>query len=76
MEIDKNLFEEQITDFRAQIDVVLFDFNFDGKVFNVCFSDIPAKKKDLVKGKYEFETANKIAVKIIDMLGEELLIVE
>jgi DNA modification methylase len=76
LEIDKNLFEEQITDFRSQIDVVLFDFNFDGKVFNVCFSDIPAKKKDLVKGKYEFETANKIAVKIIDMLGEELLIVE
>lgn len=76
LEIDKNLFEEQITDFRSQIDVVLFDFNFDGKVFNICFSDIPAKKKDLVKGKYEFETANKIAVKIIDMLGEELLIVE
>ena len=76
LEIDKNLFEEQITDFRSQIDVVLFDFNFDGKVFNVCFSDIPAKKKDLVKGKYEFETANKIAVKIIDMLGEETLIVE
>jgi len=74
LEIDKNLFEEQITDFRAQIDVVLFDFNFDGKVFNVCFSDIPTKKKDFIKGKYEFETSNKIAVKIIDMLGEETLI--
>lgn len=80
LEIDKNLFEEQITDFRAQIDVVLFDFNFDGKVFNICFSDIPAKKKDLVKGKYEFENESnnigKIAVKIIDMLGEETLIAE
>jgi DNA modification methylase/CRISPR/Cas system-associated endoribonuclease Cas2 len=76
LEIDKNLFEEQITDFKAQIDMVLFDFNFDGKVFNVCESDIPAKKKDFIKGKYEFDASNKIAVKIIDMLGEETLIIE
>jgi len=76
LEIDKNLFEEQVTDFRSQIDVVLFDFNYDGKVFNVCESDIPAKKKDFVKAKYELETTNKIAVKIIDMLGEETLIIE
>jgi DNA modification methylase len=76
LEIDKNLFEEQITDFRSQIDVVLFDFNYDGKVFNVCESDIPAKKKDFVKAKYDLETTNKIAVKIIDMLGEETLIIE
>ena len=76
LEIDKNLFEEQITDFRSQIDVVLFDFNYDGKVFNVCETDIPAKKKDFVKAKYELETTNKIAVKIIDMLGEETLIIE
>jgi DNA modification methylase len=76
LEIDKNLFEEQITDFRSQIDVVLFDFNYDGKVFNVCESDIPAKKKDFVKAKYELETTNKISVKIIDMLGEETLIIE
>ena len=76
LEIDKNLFEEQITDFRSQIDVVLFDFNYDGEVFNICESDIPAKKKDFVKGKYELETTAKIAVKIIDMLGEETLIIE
>jgi DNA modification methylase len=76
LEIDKNLFEEQITDFRSQIDVVLFDFNYDGKVFNICESDIPAKKKDFVKAKYELETTAKIAVKIIDMLGEETLIIE
>lgn len=76
LEVDKNLFEEQITDFRSQIDVVLFDFNYDGKVFNICESDIPAKKKDFVKAKYELETTAKIAVKIIDMLGEETLIIE
>ena len=65
-----------MTDFRCQIDVVLFDLNFDGKVFNVCQSDIPAKKKDFIKGKYEFETEGKIAIKIIDMLGEETLIIQ
>jgi DNA modification methylase len=76
LEIDKNLFEQQITDFRSQIDMVLFDFNYNGEVFNICDSDIPAKKKDFVKGKYELETKNKIAIKIIDMLGEETLIFE
>jgi DNA modification methylase len=76
LEIDKNLFEEQITDFRSQIDVVLFDFNYDGKIFNVCESDIPLRKRDFVKSKYELETTSKIAVKIIDMLGEETLIIE
>lgn len=80
LEIDKNLFSEQITDFKSQIDMILFDFNYNGEVFNICQSDIPAKKKDLIKGDYEFDIDNnnqgKIAVKIIDMIGEEVLIIE
>ncbi len=80
LEIDKNLFSEQITDFKSQIDMVLFDFNYNGEVFNICQSDIPAKKKDLIKGDYEFDIDNtnqgKIAVKIIDMIGEEVLVIE
>lgn len=80
LEIDKNLFSEQITDFKSQIDMILFDFNYNGEVFNICESDIPAKKKDLIKGYYEFDIDNnnqgKIAVKIIDMIGEEVLIIE
>tara|TARA_R110000787_G_scaffold258054_2_gene363254 strand:- start:5078 stop:6871 length:1794 start_codon:yes stop_codon:yes gene_type:complete len=80
LEIDKNLFSEQITDFKSQIDMVLFDFDYNGKVFNICESDIPAKKKDLIKGDYEFDidknNQGKIAVKIIDMIGEEVLIIE
>lgn len=38
---------------------------------------MPEKKEDLVKGKYEVELPSpeaKVAVKIIDMLGEELLV--
>ncbi len=76
LNMDKNLFSEQITDFRSQIDMVLFDFDYNGKVFNICDSDIPKKKKDLIKGEYEFTDSSKIALKIIDMLGEESLIIE
>jgi len=79
MELDRTVFDEKLGDFRSQIDVVLLDTNYDGKTFNICFSDIPARKKDLVVGRYELEITSReqrIAVKIIDMLGEETLIVE
>ncbi len=61
------------------IDVILVDTDYNGKVFNIKYSDVPEKKKDLVEGKYELDIPKKkttIAVKIIDMLGEEALITE
>ncbi len=79
LNIDTILFQAQIKDFRSQIDVVLIDTNYNSEVFNICISDVPEKKKDFVKGEYEFVIKNKdskIAVKIIDMLGEEVLIIE
>ena len=79
LDLDRTVFDEQITDFRAQIDVVLIDTDYNGKTFNICISDVPEKKKDFVKAKYEFEIKGKkqkIAVKIINMMGEEVLIVE
>jgi adenine-specific DNA-methyltransferase len=79
LNIDSKLFQAQIKDFRSQIDVVLIDTDYNGEVFNICLSDVPEKKKDFVKGEYEFAIKNKdskIAVKIIDMLGEEVLIIE
>ncbi|MBU1706157.1 site-specific DNA-methyltransferase [Patescibacteria group bacterium] len=79
LDLDRTVFDEQITDFRAQIDVILIDTDYNGKTFNICISDVPEKKKDFVKAKYEFEFKDKkqkIAVKIIDMMGEEVLIVE
>jgi len=78
LEIDRTVFGEQIKDFRSQIDVVLIDTDYDGKVFHICESDVPARKADFVEGKYTVTLAKKdakIAVKIIDMLGEESLIV-
>jgi len=39
---------------------------------------VPERKQDLVQGRYELPappTGSKVAVKIIDMLGEELILV-
>jgi len=77
LNIDNTLFKVKIPDFRAMIDYILIDTNYDGKTFHIVYSDVPAKKNDLIKGKYELEipiAKTKIAVKIVDMLGEELLI--
>jgi hypothetical protein len=76
---DGNLFKVKIPDFRCMIDVVLIDSNYDGKVFNIMHSDVPEGKKDLIEGIYEVEIQKEkttIAVKIIDMLGEETLIIK
>jgi hypothetical protein len=69
----------QINDWRSMVDCVMIDSIYDGSVFNITFSDVPEKKNDLVTGKYEFPAPDgrtTVAVKIIDMLGEELLIIK
>jgi len=76
LNIDNKLFKVKIPDFRCMIDTVLIDNNYDGKTFHIVYSDVPERKDDLVKGRYEIETSSskaKIAIKIIDMLGEELI---
>jgi hypothetical protein len=62
------------------IDTVLIDNNYDGNTFHIVYSDVPEKKNDLVAGKYEIEIPKrkkkaKVAIKIIDMLGEEVFFV-
>ncbi len=79
LEIERTIFDEQIDDFRAQIDCVLIDTDYDGKHFNIVESDLPGKKTDYIKNEYELTlpSANaKVAVKIVDMLGEETLLVK
>lgn len=76
LNIDNKLFKVKIPDFRSMIDSVLIDNNYDGNTFHIVCSDVPEKKNDLVQGKYEIEIPKKktkIAVKIIDMLGEETI---
>lgn len=57
----------------------MIDPGYDGSVFKIALSDIPAKKTDLIVGTYELDSpASKttVAVKLIDMLGEEVVFVE
>ena len=71
------LFQPQIDDWRAMVDSVMIDSAYDGEVFNIALADVPAKKNDLVEGKYVVEVAEgaRVAVKVTDMLGEEVLVV-
>jgi len=79
LNIDNKLFKVKIPDFRCMIDTILIDNNYNGKTFHIVYSDVPKRKDDLVKGEYQIEipeSKTKVAVKIIDMLGEEVLITE
>ena len=76
LEIDRTIFNEQIDDFRAQIDCVLIDTDYNGEHFDIAASDLPKKKTEFIKGEYELTLPRadaKVAVKIVDMLGEEVV---
>ncbi len=61
-------------DFRQIIDSVAIDVDYTGDLFNAEIMDLPTKR-ELVKADYTFEYAKKgkyiVAVKIVDVLGEE-----
>jgi adenine-specific DNA-methyltransferase len=79
LEMDTPLFKAKIPDWRAMVDVVMIDVDYDGEVFDIDLSDVPERKDDLVEGRYEVdapEGPTTVAVKIIDMLGEEVLVTE
>ena len=79
LNLQEGVFAKKISDFRAQIDRVLWDSDYDGECFNVAGQDAPEKKTDLIRGEYEIKlprTNAKIALKIIDIPGEETLIVK
>jgi hypothetical protein len=61
------------------VDCVMIDLDYDGEVFDIDLSDVPERKDDLVEGRYELKAPDgetTVAVKIIDMLGEEVLVTE
>jgi adenine-specific DNA-methyltransferase len=67
----------KVEDWRAMVDSIMIDAAYNGEVFNIVMADIPEKKTDLVSGKYHLPAPNgqiTIAVKITDMLGEEVLV--
>jgi adenine-specific DNA-methyltransferase len=77
LNMEQGLFRAQIDDWRAVVDCVLIDTDYDGEVFNIRHADVPEKKTDLVQGQYSLpatKKSNTVAIKIIDMLGEELIV--
>lgn len=77
LNLEQGVFRAQINDWRAVVDCILIDPQYDGKVFKVALADVPERKQDLVAGRYELPAPpadSTVAVKIIDMLGEELIV--
>ena len=75
LNLEEGLFRAEVTDWRAVVDCVLIDASHDGQLFNITLSDVPERKQDLVRGRYELPApppGSTVAIKIIDMLGEEL----
>lgn len=75
----EGLVAPKITDWRSMVDSVMIDLDYDGKSFDVAHADVPETKDDLVAGTYRLPLKRAgrkatVAVKITDMLGEELLI--
>lgn len=66
--------QAQVNDFKQIIDSVAIDVDYNGKLFNAEIIDLP-NKKELIKAdyrwKYNKKGSYKVAVKIIDVLGEE-----
>ncbi|HJS20821.1 MAG TPA: hypothetical protein VJ785_18890, partial [Anaerolineales bacterium] len=72
------LFSPQVSDWRSMVDSIMIDSNYDGAVFNITLADVPERKNDLVEGRYSVEAKKGavIAVKVTDMLGEEVLVLK
>ena len=74
---EAGVFRAEIPDWRAVVDCVLIDMDHDGNIFNVARADVPERKQDLVSGRYELPAPRAgatVAVKVIDMLGEECVV--
>ncbi len=76
---DRTVFDEHIEDFRAMIDCVHIDTDYKDEHFTRVESDVPENKEDFIKAEYTVPLPRPdalVAVKIIDMLGEETIEVE
>jgi len=64
----------KVEDFKQIIDSVAIDVDYNGELFNPEIMDLPSKK-EVIKAKYEFDYQKQrdytVAVKIVDVLGEE-----
>ncbi|MCL5996831.1 MAG: site-specific DNA-methyltransferase [Chloroflexi bacterium] len=68
-----------VAGWRNLVERVAIDPCFDGKVLRVALSDVPPKRRDLIVGSYELPAplgTTLVAVKITDVLGEEVLVTQ
>jgi len=59
------------------VDCIYIDPAYNGRVLNVGLADVPEPKSHLVSGKYELPAPadeTTVAVKIVDILGEEVVV--
>lgn len=70
----KKEYQAKVEDFRQIIDSVAIDVDYTGDLFNAEIMDLPTKR-ELIKADYTWEYPKKgkytVAVKIVDVLGEE-----
>jgi nucleoside-triphosphatase THEP1 len=64
----------KVDDFKQIIDSVAIDVDYNGKLFNAEVMDLP-EKKETIKAKYSWDYEKKgkytVAIKVVDVLGEE-----
>lgn len=70
----KKEYQAKVEDFRQIIDSVAIDVDYTGDLFNAEIMDLPTKR-EIIKADYTWEYPKKgkytVAVKIVDVLGEE-----
>jgi len=70
----KEKHQAKVNDFKQIIDSVVIDVDYNGRLFNAEIMDLPSKK-EIIEGEYNWDYKKKgkhiVAVKIIDVLGEE-----
>jgi len=75
----EGILQPRIEDWRSMVDSIAIDAAYDGEAFDVDQIDIPERRADVVAGSYELPAGDgslPAAVRITDMLGEEILVVE
>ncbi|MCB0187510.1 MAG: hypothetical protein KDE31_24745, partial [Caldilineaceae bacterium] len=67
-----------IEDWRAMVDHIAIDPAYDGVTLRAQLADAPHKRTDIVQGRYQLQGISlptTVAVRITDMLGEEVLVI-
>jgi len=75
----EGILQPRIEDWRSMVDSIAIDAAYDGEAFDVDQIDIPERRADVVAGSYELPAGDgslPAAIRITDMLGEEILVVE